>query len=72
MEDRRVINTALVEKLDKIIRVTDRLELKVETLMEADSHTRLTKLETRNKVLTWVGGVAMSIMTLGLGYMNLK
>jgi hypothetical protein len=62
----------LVEKLDKIIRVTDRLELKVETLIDADSHTRLTKLETRNRVLTWVGSVAMSMMALVIGYINLK
>jgi len=60
------------EKLDKIIRVTDRLELKVEQLVEADSHTRLTKLETRNKVIQWVGGVAVSLMTVCIGYLNLK
>jgi hypothetical protein len=37
------------EKLDKIIRVVTRTEVQVQALMEADAHTRLTKLETIHK-----------------------
>jgi hypothetical protein len=37
------------DKLDKIIRVVTRTEVQVEALMQADSHTRLTKLEAAHK-----------------------
>jgi hypothetical protein len=37
------------DKLDKIMRVVVRTETQVEALMQADSHTRLTKLETAHK-----------------------
>ena len=39
----------LEDKLDKIIRVVTRTEVQVESLMEADAHTRLTKLESAHK-----------------------
>lgn len=37
------------DKLDKIIRVVTRTEVQVETLLEADLHTRITKLESAHK-----------------------
>jgi len=37
------------DKLDKIIRVVTRTEVQVEALMAADSHTRITKLETAHR-----------------------
>lgn len=44
MDDNR-----LEDKLDKIIRVVTRTEVQVEALMKADSHTRITKLESAHK-----------------------
>ena len=41
------------DKLDKIIRVVTRTEVQVEALMKADSHTRITKLESAHKF--WKG-----------------
>lgn len=38
-----------LEKLDQIIRVVTRTEVQVEALMQADSHTRITKLEAAHK-----------------------
>jgi hypothetical protein len=37
------------DKLDKIIRVVTRTEVQVEALMQADAHTRITKLESAHK-----------------------
>lgn len=37
------------DKLDKIIRVVTRTEVQVEALMGADSHTRITRLETAHR-----------------------
>lgn len=37
------------DKLDKIIRIVTKTEVKVEALMKADAHTRITKLETAHK-----------------------
>lgn len=50
------------EKLDKIIRVVTRTEKAVELLEAADSHTRLTKLETKNKTIM---GLLLAIPTFG-------
>jgi hypothetical protein len=36
---------------------------RLEKLEVADSHTRLTKIETRNKIITYLVGVALSIAT---------
>jgi hypothetical protein len=62
----------LEDKLDKLIRVTTRTETQVEALIKANAGTRLTKLETRNKVIQWVGGVAMSCMGLAMTYLKLS
>ena len=37
------------EKLDEIYNVVIRTEVQVEALMQADSHTRITKLEVAHK-----------------------
>jgi len=39
----------LEDKLDKIIRVVTRTEVQVEALMDADSHTRIVKLESAHR-----------------------
>lgn len=62
----------LEDKLDKLIRVTTRTETQVKALMDAEPEKRLTKLETRSKVLQWVGGVAMSAMGLVLTYIKIS
>ena len=49
------------DKLDKIIRVVTRTEVQVEALIRADAHTRLTKLESRNKAIAIAAGVLFSI-----------
>ena len=54
------------EKLEKILRVVTRTEVQVEQLVSKDMHTRITRLETRNKVLQWVGGIAISAMGLAI------
>jgi hypothetical protein len=50
------------DKLDKILRVVVRTEVQVEALMLADSHTRLTKLETAHKF--WKG-MAVAVPSFG-------
>jgi len=50
------------DKLDKIIRVVTRTEVQVEALMQADAHTRITKLESAHKF--WKA-VAIAIPPLG-------
>jgi len=50
------------EKLDKIIRVVTRTEVQVEALMKADSHTRITKLESAHKF--WKA-VAIAVPSFG-------
>lgn len=61
----------LEDKLDKLIRVVTRTETQVEALVKADSHTRLTKLETKSKVLQWVGATGMSVLGLAMTYIKL-
>ena len=61
----------LNDKLDKLLRVTTRVETQVEALMKANSGHRITKLETRSKVLQWVGGSACTIMSLAIAYLRL-
>lgn len=48
-------------KLDKIIRVVTRTEVKVEALEKADASTRLTKLETTQKNTKYILGLAMAL-----------
>ena len=62
----------LEDKLDKLIRVTTRVETQVEALIKANSGHRITKLETRSKVLTWVGSVAMGLGGLAMTYIKLS
>ena len=50
------------DKLDKIIRVVTRTEVQVEALMKADSHTRITKLESAHKF--WKG-LVVAVPSLG-------
>ena len=61
----------LEDKLDKIIRVVTRTEVQVEALMKADSHTRITKLETAHRfwksiiiAVPSVGGLIAGILKL--------
>jgi len=61
----------LEDKLDKLLRITTRVETQVENLMKANAGHRITKLETRNKVLTWVGSVAMGVISLAMTYIKL-
>jgi len=61
----------LEDKLDKLLRVTTRTEAQVEALLLQNAGHRIIKLETRSKVLTWVGSVAMGICSLAMGYIKL-
>jgi hypothetical protein len=62
----------LDSKLDKLIEVTTRTEAHVATLLKSNVEHRLTQLETRNKVLQWVGGTAMAIVSIILSYFGLR
>lgn len=62
MEERRQGNIKLEEKLDKIIRVVTRTEVQVEALMAADSHTRITKLESSHK---WMKALVVAVPSFG-------
>ena len=62
----------LEDKLDKLLRVTTRVETQVEALIKANAGHRITKLETRSKVLTWVGSVAMGLSGLAMTYIKLS
>lgn len=55
-------NSKMEDKLDKIIRVVTRTEVQVEALMEADAHTRITKLESAIK---WTRGLVIAIPSFG-------
>jgi hypothetical protein len=55
-------DTVTEDKLDKITRVVIRTEVLVETLMKADAHTRLTKLEQAHKF--WKG-MAIAVPSIG-------
>ena len=64
-------NATLDDNLDKLLRVTTRTETQVLALVKIDAGTRLTKLETSNKVLKWVGTTVVSILSLVLTYFGI-
>jgi hypothetical protein len=63
-------DTTTEDKLDKIIRVVTRTEVQVEALMEADAHTRITKLESAHKFWKALGIAVPSFGGLTLGIMK--
>ena len=64
-------DATLDDKLDKLLRVTTRTETQVQALVKIDAGTRLTKLETSNKVLKWAGTTVVSILSLALTYFGI-
>ena len=61
----------LEDKLDKLLRITIRTETQVQGLLLQNAGHRLTKLETRSKVLQWVGGFAVTVGGLAMTYIKL-
>ena len=64
MEDQH----GVIAKVDRLIVLVTRLETKVEAVLKTDAECRLTKLETKNRVLTWVGGAALTVVGMVLAY----
>jgi signal recognition particle GTPase len=59
------------DKLDKIIRVVTRTEVQVEALMEADAHTRITRLEQAHKFWKALAIAVPSICGIVIGALRL-